>query len=191
MRKLVGLLFCLSVFQCQNPKKQQIDTPVNYPILLDGGKKRIEQRQRRSEKTGQWEVYLDTITVSKGELYRNAPDKHPLNPFYLSYPEWETIDCIIAIDRKDYWDKAMIGLVEKAGTLRIKYRDQLIRLKPITPHKIREGDWSCVFKNDTISIELSAKFAHDGLFCAVGNARVTIGNRIFREEDLYFVVHEE
>jgi hypothetical protein len=190
MKKIIYLIGCLSLPGCQNLEKQETNIPIAYPILIDDGKKRIEERQRRSENTGEWEVYLDTIAFSKGELYRRDSSRHPLTPFYLSYPEWETINCIVAIDERDYWDKAMIALIEKAGTLRISYRGQLIHLKPVTATEMKEGNWSGTFSNDTIKVTIVSRLEKKRILKSLtgfGSVEITNNYQSFYEESVFLV----
>jgi hypothetical protein len=102
-------------------------------------------------------VTYDTTKLARGQLYRQDTTKHPLRQFSLSYSEWERIRCIIAVDETDYLDKAMIGLIEKNGALRIHYNQQKIYLSPVNKVKIKEGEYKQVFKNDTLEIRLSAQ----------------------------------
>lgn len=116
---------------------------------------------------------------TKGQLYRQDSLLHPLLQFRLSYPEWKTISCIVAVDENDYWDKSMIGLIEKTGDLRINYNGQKLYLKPTKPVKITEGEWVGVFKTDSFEIQISGKFENKRIL----NSLAGNGELIFTTSD--------
>lgn len=116
---------------------------LEYPLLIDGGKKVVYHQGG------------DTITFSNAELYSGDSLRNPLLRFYLSYPEWETISCIISLDEKDYWDKAMIGLVEKTGNLRINYLGQKLYLSPTKRELMKEGEWTGTFISDSLEVQIT------------------------------------
>lgn len=177
---------------CQHSIDQkQLSGKQEYPILIEGGKKRVEQRGRNGENG--LEVYLDTITLSKREIYRNEGELHPLTPFYLSYEEWKTIECIISIDENDYWDKAMIGLIQKSGTLRIKHKNQDIILNSFKANPIKEGIWTNTYSNDSIEIKLSTNFEDNRIarrFTGLGNLQGRIG-KVHFIEGAFFVYSKD
>jgi hypothetical protein len=88
----------------------------------------------------------------------NFAKPQTVTPFYLPYEEWKTIRCIISIDESDFWDKAMIGLLQKSGTLRIRSKNQDIFLKPLEANPIKEGIWTNTYSNDSIEIKISSNF---------------------------------
>jgi hypothetical protein len=147
----LGLIGCRQT----NPPPA-IDQVRNQFMLIDGGSRRIEQKTTPT--LGGWALTFDTMPVPRGEMYRNQPEQHPLTPFYLSYPEWKTIQCIIAIDESDYWDKAMIGLIQQDGLLRIQVQQQDFLLRPVKKVPIRAGDWSNTYHLDSIEIRVNAHF---------------------------------
>jgi hypothetical protein len=101
----------------------------------------------------------------------NEPKSYLLNQFYLSYDEWKTISCELVSDGSRYSDKAMIGLIEKSGKLRIDYLEQKIHLKPDSLPEIREGLWQNIYTNDTIHITVAINFDNKKKYahCITGN----------------------
>ncbi len=155
MKRLILLTVIVVVGCNQRTRKDtavKMDS-VKYPLLIDSGRKMVRELGRIED--GKWTMYLDTTTFTKGELYRQDSLRHPLLQFYLSYPEWKTISCIIAVDERDYGDKAMIGLIEKTGNLRISYRGQKLYLFPTKRNTIKEGEWKATFKCDSLEIQIS------------------------------------
>ena len=123
--------------------------------MIEGGKKMVYKFDR-TDFNGKKRSYLDTIVVSKGKLYEKDTLNHPLRQFYLSYPEWKTIHCIIAVDERNYWDKQMIGLIEKSGKLRISYKNKKMYLTPVGRVDTTNGEWTWKFKSKLMEICISA-----------------------------------
>lgn len=130
-------------------------------LLIGGCHSKTEQNSATaldsSENPQGHKSYLDTGTYNKGQLYGQDSIRHPLIQFGLSYSEWKTISCIIAVDEDAYWDKYMIGLIEKTGELRIHYKGQKIYLSPSRPVKMNEGKWLGTFKNDSLEIDITGQ----------------------------------
>lgn len=194
MRKLSIPVLCILLFECSSPTRQeaqrQTDSVV-YPLEVDGGKKIVHKRGRMGKKG--WEMYLDTVTLTAGELYRKDTVRHPLTPFYLSYPEWQTIQCIVAIDEHDYLDKAMIGLIERSGKLRISYGGKMIYLNAVEALNGREGSWSGTFKNDSMEIQLSGEMIDGSILGSLtgnGSMSVKYRDKVF-EEPVYLVYEKK
>src|SRR5688572_6273676 len=98
MKRLILLIVMVVVGCNQQTRKDtavKMDS-IKYPLLIDSGRKMVRELGRFED--GKWTVYLDTTTFTKGELYRQDSLRHPLLQFYLSYPEWKAISCIIAVD---------------------------------------------------------------------------------------------
>lgn len=122
-------------------------------------------------------------------IYTSNRAEHPLTPFYLSYSEWETIDCIISNDKEAYLDKSMIALIEKSGKLRIHYLGEKIHLNPVKKVDYRFGKWSNTFKNEEITIEVSADFDSRKILrhmSGTGNIHIQTPNSQF-DESAFFV----
>lgn len=137
------------------------------------------------------EINYDTTKFTKGQLYQRDTINHPLRQFYLSYPEWEKISCIVAVDETDYREKAMIGLIEKSGKLRVHYNQQKIYLLPVNKVKMKEGEYKQVFKNDTLEIQLSAHLEPKRVLrCLTGNGTLIakVGSQTI--EETFFLVYE-
>jgi hypothetical protein len=155
------------------------------------------QQQNRNESTAftnsvpTRKVSYDTTKYTKGQLYERDTVNHPLLQFYLSYPEWKSIRCIVAVDETDYWEKAMIGLIEKSGKLRIHYNRQKIYLSPVNKLTVKEGEYKQVFRNDTLEVQLSAVLEPKRIMGSLtGNGRLIakIGNRTI--EEAVFLVYD-
>jgi hypothetical protein len=133
-------------------------------------------------------IELNTEIESQKTINQNSI----LSEFYLGYDEWKTIRCIIASNEDTYWDKSMIGLIEKSGLLRIEYLEKTIHLKPLKRKNIEMGIWNNSFKNDTIQIDIYIKFDNKkgimGAITGKGNIKGKIGNSNF--SDKIFCVNE-
>ncbi|RAV97802.1 hypothetical protein [Pseudochryseolinea flava] len=154
MNKLLFAFNAIIAFSCIDHTKTRtpgVADSITYPISIDCGKKIVYQRTSDAGR----KVYLDTITLTAGELYRKDSTHHPLMEFALSYSEWETISCIVAVDEHDYWGKLMIALIEKDGQMRINFRGQTIHLEATTPLNIKAGPFLSAFKNDSLEIHIS------------------------------------
>jgi hypothetical protein len=149
MKRLISLLICIIIAGCQERPKQN-----------------------NTSKT-------DTTTFTKGDLYRQDSIHHPLTPFRLSYPEWETILCIIAVDETVFWDKAMIALIEKNGNLRIQYKNKKVYLFPASHVKIKQGEWLGTFKNDSMEIQISGTLESGRILRTLSGH----GNLVFKTSD--------
>ena len=186
MKGLILIFVSVSILGCQRQPDKDITTKVDsveYPLLIDSGKKMVLKQGRMTADKG-WVVCFDTITFTKGQLYRKDSIRHPLHQFGLSYPEWETIRCIIAVDERDYWDKSMIGLIEKSGTLRIHYHGQKIRLSPIKTAKANDGEWRTSFKNDSLEIQILGNLENKrilGSLRGYGNLALKTPNQTIKE----------
>jgi len=195
MNRFVPLLIWFIIVACQGETKQDnfasVDS-IKFPLLIDNGK-RIVYRSKGMTPKGS-ETYYDTIVLTKGQLYRKDSIHHPLFQFGLSYPEWEAISCIVALDEKDYQDKFMIGLLEKSGQLRISYQGKKVYLTPATPVKIKEGEWMGTFKNDSMEIQISGRLENRkrGLRNLTGNGSLVLNtsNKVIRET-VYLVYENE
>lgn len=97
------------------------------------------------------------------ETYLKDSIRFPLRPFYLSYDEWKTIGCIIAINEDSYWDKSMIGLIESSGSLRINFRGQKICLAPEKTIPFQLGTWKNTYQNDSIQAHIAVDFLDKGI----------------------------
>ena len=134
---------------------------------------------------GSGQSYLDNYA----KIYRNDSVSHPLIPFYLSYSEWETIGCIVAIDSSDFWNKAMIALIENSGKLRISYKNRKIYLDPVRSIKMEKGKWTSTFKNDSLEIQFSVQLRDINILRCIGGTGSLVlkhNDKIFRES-AYFV----
>jgi hypothetical protein len=193
--RLIQLLICSIIIGCHGQTKQdnvvKADS-IKFPLLIDSGKKIVHQRGRMTTDKG-WETYLDTVTFTKGQLYRQDSIQNPLFQFRLSYLEWKTISCIVALDEKDYGDKSMIGLIEKSGDLRINYKGKKVYLTPTMPVKIKEGEWMGTFKNDSMEIQISGMLENKRILRHLtgnGNLILKTSNQIIRET-VYLVYENE
>ncbi len=117
-----------------------------------GGAKQSNKGENPSH--GSLRLNLDSLHFISEREYLDDTLNHPLRAFSLSYPEWETISCIIAINEDSYWNKAMIGLIEKSGTLRINYKGKTIRLNPDKKVPFQKGEWRNTFRNDSLVVNL-------------------------------------
>jgi hypothetical protein len=135
----------------------------------------------------------DTELKSKS-IKQKIEQENFLPEFYLSYDEWKSISCILSSSENAYWDKSMIGLIEKSGLLRIEYLGKKILLKPIKYKTIEEGIWTNTFKNDSIQLHISINFdnkkGHRIIRSITGNGSIQgkIGSRKF--DDKVFCVYE-
>ena len=100
------------------------------------------------------EKNLDSLVMITGKDYRSNPGKHPMMPFYLSYDEWKTIGCIIAINKDSYWNKTIIGVIEKSNQLRLKVNNEDIHLVPGNLIEFKKGTWRNTYNNDSISVNV-------------------------------------
>lgn len=122
-------------------------------------------------------------------FYTSNSKESMLTPFYLSYSEWETIDCIISSNKEAYLDKSMIALIEKSGKLRIEYKGVKTYLSPVKKVDYRFGKWSNTFKNEEITIEVSADFDSRRILrhmSGTGNIHVQTPNGQF-DESAFFI----
>jgi hypothetical protein len=194
MKKILLLVVCLAIFGCQQQIKEREIDSIKYPLVIDSGKRTVYQLGRWNnddDRHPRWEVYLDTVTFTKGQLYRQDSVRHPLRQFYLSYPEWRTISCVVAVDLTDYWDKAMIGLIEKSGNLRVSFKEKKSYLVPTRSMIMKTGEWEGTFKNDSMEIQISGKLTNTGLRGSLngpGNLRFKTGSQTI-EEPIWLVYH--
>lgn len=152
IRQSLLLLFALGLTlgSCFfTPEHPDTDT-----YLIEDGKKEV-RRHRIKDHDGSLFTYWDTISLTPEILYDRRPDKHPLRSFGLSYPEWATIHGMLSISENQHYDKGMIGLIEIAGTLRISYLDQTIRLPQQQKTDTRPGNWENTFANDSIRLTVT------------------------------------
>jgi hypothetical protein len=193
MKKIFLLLVCVIVVGCreQTNKTTNINADsTQYPLLIDSGKKIIYKYGRMTERG--WQVYLDTVTFTKGQLYYQDSIRHPLQQFRLSYPEWETISCVIAVDENDYWDKSMIGLIEKSGKLRISYQGKKLHLTPITPVKMKAGTWTGTFKSGSLEIQISGELDNKRILsCLTGQGHLTFKTPTKIIKETIFLVYKQ
>lgn len=154
----VGLLTLIACDNSQNDnsKNSVSDYRSLETVPIEGGKKFVTRK--KIYVNGNIEFKYDTSSLSEDAIYELEKDKHMLDQFYLSYSEWETKSCSFSVNESHYWDKAMIGLLEKSGKLRIEYLGQTIYLKSDKNLPIKEGNWNNTFKNDTIQINISIEF---------------------------------
>jgi hypothetical protein len=115
----------------------------------------------------------------------NEPKHDVLDQFYLGYVEWKKVSCEFSSDEIRHSDKAMVGILEKSGKLRIEYLGQIIYLKSDSTVEIKEGQWLNTFKNDTIQVVLSINFdnKHKIMNCITGKGNMNglINNKPFSE----------
>jgi hypothetical protein len=182
LRKILLYVYVLIV-GCQGQTRVdntiKVDS-IKYPLLVDNGRRIIHYKGG------------DTVTLTNGQLYQNDSSRHPLLHFYLSYHEWETISCIIALDEQEYWGKTMIGLIERTGNLRTSYKGQKLRLAPTMPVKIKKGEWTGTFKSDCLEIQISGQLANRGSSRSLwgqGNLVFTTPDQII--EETIFLVYEK
>ena len=129
----------------------------------------------------------------KGVYVDSIPNKDSLQTFFLSYAEWIDIKCVISADRDAYWDKAMIGLIEKSGKLRIKFKNEVQYLKPVKIVNITQGKWANIYRNDFIEISITSSFDNGEILRSLtGQGKLTLkSNNQTVEKDAYFVCHTE
>jgi hypothetical protein len=180
---LHAICYCTLLFNCTTERKDL--SVINLDTAIIEGKNGYYHEKRERIRDEQED--LDR------EAYHRDAVHHPLRHFDLSYPEWENIKCIIAVNEADYRDKFMIGLIEKSGTLRIRFEDQTLHLAPVAVHEMKPGDWSGTFKNDSIEIKLYAMFEdihNKGRMRGNGRILAKVNYYTF-EEKAFFVYGEE
>jgi hypothetical protein len=182
-------LLILPLFGCEFSNGDKYKNSISdYRYLdthtIEGGKKFVTKKERYVN--GNLEYTYDTSSLSEDAIYNLEKDKHVLNQFYLGYSEWKTISCIISINESHYWDKAMIGLIEKSDKLRIQYLGQTIYLSPEKKVEINKGKWINEFNNDSCKITITINFDNDiGIMrCITGEGYVSgsINSKTFEEK---------
>ncbi len=135
------------------------------------------------------ELNFDSLVMLSEEDYRSNSDRHPMIPFHLSYDEWETIGCIVAINRDSYWNKTLIGLIEESNQLRLNWKNEEIHLMPDNLIEFDEGIWRNSYTNDSISASVLIDFkAGEILSSITGNGIIKIQiNDVTYSESGYFV----
>ena len=184
------LTLCILLPGCGKKEKNISSVELDTAVVDAKKKYYTEKRERIREENVE---PLDTIKSTREEVYHSEELLHPLRPFELTYNEWKSIQCIISMSEKSYWDKYMIALIEKSGNLRISYRNRTIRLKPADNIKIAAGEWTGIFRNDSIQVKLSTNFVggqNKRTMRGPGSLVATIGNRTF-EEQAFFVYEDE
>jgi hypothetical protein len=165
--------------QTQTDNRIKVDS-IEYPLLIDNGKRIIHYKGG------------DTVMLTRGQQYQLDSFRNPLIQFSLSYKEWKTIGCIIALDEHEYGHKEMIGLIERTGDLRISYKGQELRLAPTIPVKFKVGEWNGTFKNDSMKISISGQLINRGNSSNLwgdGNLVVKTPDQIIEER--IFLVYEK
>lgn len=191
MRNHIAIFLLILFAGCQQQVRKENMTSghtVHYPLLIDNGKRMLSKREHLESMQ---KVHSDTVKLTKGQLYQRDTVNHPLRQFYLAYPEWKKTRCIIAVDETDYLDKAMIGVIEKTGALRLHYNQQKIYLLPVKKVKMKEGEYKEAFKNDTLEIQLSARLDPGKILrCLTGNGTLIVKNGNQTIVETVFLVHE-
>ncbi len=128
------------------------------------------------------QLNVDSLVFTSEDEYLDNQIKHPLLPFYLSYNEWKTIRCIIAINENSYWNKRMIGLVETSTKLRINLNNQEVHLRPDSLIQFEEGVWENIFRNDSISVRLLTNFKKGDISRSLtgkGKIEIQINDKVY------------
>jgi hypothetical protein len=162
-----------------------------FTYAIEGGRKHVTKKERYVD--GVLEYGYDTTSISGHALYELEKEIHLLDQFYTGYSEWAKIRCRISVNEDQYWDKAMIGLIEKDDRLRIKYLGQNIYLNPVKTGEIKDSIWLREFQNDCCRIKLvlhldkKSKFLNS--ITGNGNIRGMINDKLLYED--IFIVCEQ
>jgi hypothetical protein len=188
-------LVAFIILACKSSNKEQKNIEISdyrdlftYPI--EGGRRFVTKKERYVDEIK--EYTYDTSSISGHALYELEKEIHLLDQFYTDYSEWAKIRCIISVNEDQYWDKAMIGLIEKDDRLRVKYKGQKIYLNPLGNSEVTDSIWVGEFKNDSCSIRIDILFNKNSKIMSniTGHGIITgmINDKSFKED--IFVVME-
>jgi hypothetical protein len=191
---LFAVLFSFSACMDQYPSDSIQNTGSDTISKLHGTAKTAHSGNAPlSSEKGQ-NVNSDANTNSVDEAKPRDSITHFLSPFYLSYPEWKTISCIVSADESQYWKKKMLGLIEKSGRLRISFQEDQTYLNPVGNTERTSGNWSAVFTNDSLEIIFNAYLdiqgSSHGSTDAEGTMTLTYQNETY-EMSAWFVSENE
>lgn|GEM_PF-4441216 len=159
------LICCLLLAECANPKKDRVAQAMdslNCP-LLKYGKERVAYQFGKMTADKGLKLFLDTATFTIGEsylldslgLYLDNSAAHALLPFRITCSDMETVNGIVMVKETDR-PNAVIGLIHQDGSLRAKYDNQQFLLEPVNSVVMDKGEWSNVFKKDSVQVQISA-----------------------------------
>ncbi|MGM0462051.1 MAG: hypothetical protein ACQEQ4_06475 [Fibrobacterota bacterium] len=191
---LFAVLFSFSACMDQSPPDSIQNSGSDTTFTISGAAKTTNSEKGPLFSEKRHNASSEETTDSVDEAKPRDSITHFLSPFYLSYPEWKTISCIVSADESQYWEKKMLGLIEKSGRLRISFQDDLAYVNPVGNTERTSGNWSAVFTNDSLEIIYNAYLdiqgSPHGSTHAEGTMTLTYQNETY-EMSAWFVSKNE
>jgi hypothetical protein len=190
---VLTLAACSDTSSTDTGTSQNVDSLslVQFPVLIEGGAKAVYRFGKMTPRGLKY--FFDTVDVSNREVI--LPDSLKLtflSPLSMSGLERDSIPGIIAISLPGFWEETIFGKIDETGQLHIHYIEEIL-LAPANDNSIKAGNWSAVFRNDSVTVRVTADLTEtkDGDHIA-GKGRLFLldRNRLMEEQDV-FVVFEK
>lgn len=159
---------------------------VEYPIVIDGGKRIIYQF---SKMTPRGPVYfLDTVDNNAASLNIDSLNPNFLFPLSLSDDERNHARGIIAISLPGYFEETVFGVLDSDNRLRMRYKNREVYLQANEEIRYNKPIFKSSFKHDSLEVVVDAAlketvtgthFAGAGVLTVRENESLTRQHHVF------------
>jgi hypothetical protein len=161
---------------------------VQSPILIEDGSKAVYRFGKMTPRGMKY--FFDTVDVKdQGIVLPDSLALTFLSPLSMSGQERDSVPGIIAISLPGFWEETIFGKIDHAGQLHITYIDE-IQLAPANDVVFKPGDWSGVFRNDSITVRLTivlSETADSDHLAGKGKLFLLDKNKLMEEQEVFLV----
>ena len=198
---VTSFLFCLLLAACNENRSANnsygtVEDSIasqEFPILIEGGTKTVYRFGRMTPRG--LKFFLDTVeNRGDGILLPDSLKSTFLFPLSLSAEERESTPCIIAVSLPGFWEETIFGKIDTTGRLYMNYKDQEIQFSATQDVVLKPGEWSGVFRNDSIEVRISTVLRETEIgdhLAGKGNIMLWERNKLIEEQEIFFVYNKK
>lgn len=164
---------------------------VQFPILIEGGTRAVYKFAKMTPRGLRF--FLDTVDYHGETLIPDSIKKSFIFRLSISNIERDTVPCVIAVSKPGYWNETIIGTIGNNGYLRMNYKNTELRIFRVGELVFKPGNWSAVFRNDSIKVELSAELEDTKIgdhLGGKGRIRLLEKNKLIEDEEIFVVYNK-
>lgn len=164
---------------------------MQFPVLIEDGTRAVYRFAKMTPRGLKY--FLDTVDYRGDILLPDSIQKSFIFPLALSNVERDTVPCVIAVTKPGYWNETIIGVIDNNGYLRMNYKNMEMRIFSERELEFKPGNWSAIFRNDSIEVQLAAELEDTKIgdhLGGKGRMRLLVGRKLIEEEEIFVVYNK-